>query len=156
MGTIDVHTHSVPRGWPDLGAAVGDGDLAEAEQLHEIEEGRLLRLGVLLEERGRAGDRGHLGEQRPRAVDGIELAVDLRYQGQAYEIPIAISGDLDAAAWQAAAGRFHTEHLQRYGFDMPKGKIEVVTLRVTAIGDLPLTPQRVWQAIDSAAPTGHP
>jgi carbon-monoxide dehydrogenase large subunit len=29
-------------------------------------------------------------------------------------------------------------------------------LGVTAIDDLPLTPQRVWQAIDSVPPTGHP
>lgn len=67
----------------------------------------------------------------------VELALDLRYQGQAYELPIPIGSNLDSAAWAAAAARFHIEHKQRYGFDMPNAKIEVVTLRVTAIGNLP-------------------
>jgi N-methylhydantoinase A len=67
----------------------------------------------------------------------IACAVDLRYRGQAYELPIAVGPRLDAAAWQDAAARFHAEHKRRYGFDEPFAGIEVVTLRVTAIGHLP-------------------
>lgn len=67
----------------------------------------------------------------------VELALDLRYQSQAYELPIPIGASLDSADWSNAAARFHIEHKQRYGFDMPNAKIEVVTLRVTAIGNLP-------------------
>lgn len=74
----------------------------------------------------------------------ISVALDLRYAGQAYELPIPAQAPLDAAAWAAAPGQFHTEHKLLYGFDQPFAKIEVVNLRVTAIGNLPkltLTPQ---------------
>ena len=67
----------------------------------------------------------------------IEIAVDLRYQGQAYELPIEIDGEINEATWLRAAERFNQEHLRRYGFEMPGARIEVVTLRVTAIGNLP-------------------
>lgn len=67
----------------------------------------------------------------------IQIALDLRYKGQAYELPIGVAGRLDAAAWQDAAARFHQEHKRRYGYDQPFAHVEVVTLRVTAIGRLP-------------------
>jgi N-methylhydantoinase A len=44
---------------------------------------------------------------------------------------------LDAMAWNDAAMRFHEEHKRRYGYDQRAVPVEVVTLRVTAIGSLP-------------------
>jgi N-methylhydantoinase A len=67
----------------------------------------------------------------------IDLAVDLRYRGQAYELPIRVSLPLDTAAWNDAASRFHAEHKRRYGYDQPFVPVEAVTLRATAIGTLP-------------------
>jgi N-methylhydantoinase A len=67
----------------------------------------------------------------------IEIALDLRYRGQAYELPTAVALPLDAAAWREAATRFHAEHKRRYGYDQPRVPVEVVTLRVSAIGSLP-------------------
>jgi N-methylhydantoinase A len=67
----------------------------------------------------------------------IAVALDLRYRGQAYELPIAIAPHLDRAVASEAAQRFHVEHKRHYGFDEPFAPIEVVTLRVTAIGKLP-------------------
>ena len=67
----------------------------------------------------------------------VELAADLRYQGQAYELPISIANRLDRQGWEDAVERFHREHHQRYGFDQPFAKVEVVTLRTTAVGNLP-------------------
>lgn len=73
----------------------------------------------------------------PEGNQSLEIALDLRYQGQAYEIPLPVSFPLDAAAWASAAERFHNEHMQRYGFDQRFTDVEVVTLRVTGIGLLP-------------------
>jgi N-methylhydantoinase A len=73
----------------------------------------------------------------PVADRVMEIALDLRYRSQAYELPIAVSAPLDAAAWRAAGERFHAEHKRRYGFDQPFAAVEVVTVRVTAIGNLP-------------------
>jgi N-methylhydantoinase A len=67
----------------------------------------------------------------------VEISVDLRYRGQAYELPISIPPSLDEAAWENAAQRFHEEHKRRYGFEQPFIGVEVVTIRVSAIGNLP-------------------
>jgi N-methylhydantoinase A len=67
----------------------------------------------------------------------IEVALDVRYRGQAYEIPIRVTLPLDAPAWSDAAAQFHDEHKRRYGYDQQLVPVEVVTLRVTAIGTLP-------------------
>src|SRR3546814_5747786 len=71
------------RYWPALldldlmgeGAAVGDGDLLEAEHLGEVEEGVDVLHAELGEHRQQAGDRGHLGEDRSGAVEGVDAAV---------------------------------------------------------------------------------
>jgi N-methylhydantoinase A len=76
-------------------------------------------------------------EAVPPADREIAVALDLRYRGQAYELPLTISPRLDSVVVRELAQRFHGEHKQRYGFDAPSAAIEVVTLRVTAIGKLP-------------------
>lgn len=73
----------------------------------------------------------------PEGERAIEVALDLRYRGQAYELPIRVGLPLDAAAWDAAAEHFHEEHKRRYGYDQRHVPVEVVTLRVMAVGTLP-------------------
>ncbi len=76
-------------------------------------------------------------EAVPPQDRAVEVDLDLRYHGQAYELPIRVTAPLDAARWRDAGARFHAEHKRRYGFDQPSADIEVVTLRVTALGALP-------------------
>ncbi len=71
------------------------------------------------------------------AQSELQLAADLRYRGQAFELLVP----LDAAALNDAgiAGlceRFHTLHRQRFSFDDPQETVELVTLRLSAIGKL--------------------
>jgi N-methylhydantoinase A len=73
----------------------------------------------------------------PESDRAIEVALDVRYRGQAYEIPIRVRLPLDELAWNDAAAHFHDEHKRRYGYDQRLVPVEVVTLRVTAIGTLP-------------------
>ncbi len=73
----------------------------------------------------------------PPAARTVECALDLRYQGQSYELSIPVPPRLAAADLEDAAARFHVEHRRRYGFDEPFARVEVVTLRATAIGSLP-------------------
>jgi N-methylhydantoinase A len=73
----------------------------------------------------------------PEPDRAIEVALDLRYRGQAYEIPIQVTLPLDETAWSEASAQFHDEHKRRYGYDQRLVPVEVVTLRVTAIGTLP-------------------
>lgn len=58
----------------------------------------------------------------------FNASVDLRYQGQAYEltIPFHPNDDLQAV--------FHAFHKKTYGHDLPERKVEAVNLRLQAIG----------------------
>lgn len=63
---------------------------------------------------------------------------DLRYQGQGYELSIALPGgivtnDTIKSVWQA----FHAAHKAEYGHDFQASPIEVVNLRCTASAKLP-------------------
>lgn len=83
-----------------------------------------------------------------RGQRSIEIALDLRYQGQAYEISLPVRASLDEAAWDDAAEQFHVEHKSRYGFDQRFTDVEVVTLRVTGVGIMP-KPELVAHNLDS-------
>jgi N-methylhydantoinase A len=52
-------------------------------------------------------------------------SVDLRYQGQGYELNLPVTKNLVAA--------FQSEHQQRYGYAHPRRAIELVTLRLRAV-----------------------
>ena len=64
----------------------------------------------------------------------LEIAADLRYKGQAFEMPITLGAERDEATWTDVRTRFDAAHKQLYGYDQPFAEVEVVTLRVTAIG----------------------
>jgi len=64
--------------------------------------------------------------------------LDLRYEGQAYELTVPLPGDtLDTEAVETAMDRFHTHHEQRYGYAMPTEPLELVTLRVAGTVETP-------------------
>jgi N-methylhydantoinase A len=78
------------------------------------------------------------------AEDGVEpasralnLSIDLRYKGQAFEliVPWDVPG-FDAGALDAVAERFHREHEQRFSYANRDDVVEMVTLRLEAIGKL--------------------
>jgi len=71
----------------------------------------------------------------PPARQRVERAVDLRYRGQSFDLRVSIpDGDLDAAALDVAADRFHERHERRYGHASPDEPIELVTIRLRARG----------------------
>jgi N-methylhydantoinase A len=59
----------------------------------------------------------------------IQLFVDARYQGQSYELTIPFSHQWDF--------EFHQAHQQTYGYSSPEINIELVNIRVKAIGRIP-------------------
>lgn len=69
----------------------------------------------------------------------LEVAADMRYHGQAFELLVPW-GDIavpDTAALNVLTERFHTMHRQRFSYADPQEAVEIVTLRVAAIGRLP-------------------
>ncbi|MDQ7828036.1 MAG: hydantoinase/oxoprolinase family protein [Armatimonadota bacterium] len=64
-------------------------------------------------------------------VDGrpeVAFALDMRYEGQAYELPILVDPD----RLEDAVQRFHHAHQTRFGFAESESRVEVVNARVQA------------------------
>jgi len=69
------------------------------------------------------------------AVEGVtaprlERSVDMRYVGQSFEINVPFDGN-----WGLVIGEFHARHGQRYGHAHPDEPVELVNLRVRAVGE---------------------
>jgi N-methylhydantoinase A len=56
----------------------------------------------------------------------VERSLDLRYRGQSYELNVAFVGDF--------TNRFHAAHERAYGYHDPSLPIEIVNLRLLAVG----------------------
>jgi N-methylhydantoinase A len=78
------------------------------------------------------------------AEDGVapeaqrfEWAVDLRYAGQAFDLRVALDeADFSAAGVAKATAAFHDLHCQRFSYDEPHVAVEIVALRLKAVGGL--------------------
>ncbi|MHA2298729.1 MAG: hydantoinase/oxoprolinase family protein [Candidatus Hodarchaeales archaeon] len=62
----------------------------------------------------------------------ISRKIDVRLQGQSYELPIPYDGDLEVASRE-----FDRLHEQMYGYSIPKEPRVLVNLRLSAIVELP-------------------
>ena len=75
---------------------------------------------------------GAADETDPAGALRLERSADLRYRGQSFEINVPVpAGPLDLAGLCAG---FHARHERRYGHAHPAEPVEVVNLRVRAIG----------------------
>jgi N-methylhydantoinase A/oxoprolinase/acetone carboxylase beta subunit len=65
-------------------------------------------------------------------------SVDLRYQGQSHELSVAVpSGTLTTQTLAHLHEQFHTAHARAYGYDAREDAIELVNIRLTALGVSP-------------------
>ncbi|HEV7264567.1 MAG TPA: hydantoinase/oxoprolinase family protein [Falsiroseomonas sp.] len=91
-------------------------------------------------------------EAVPREARSISPVVLMRYAGQGSELPVPWLGSIAMAEADFAAA-----HRALYGFDLPEGTPELVTLRIEARGLLPSPPPARLQAGGGAQPIGtHP
>ena len=68
----------------------------------------------------------------------VQRTAELRYAGQNYEIPVPVpGGGLGVAEVEEVLRAFAGEHRRLYGYDAPEEPVEVVTLRVQAVGAVP-------------------
>jgi N-methylhydantoinase A len=68
----------------------------------------------------------------------IELAADMRYRGQAFELTVPLRGAvLDEPALDQLIADFHAVHRQRFTYANVGAPVEIVSLRATAVGRLP-------------------
>ncbi|MFW5964375.1 MAG: hydantoinase/oxoprolinase family protein, partial [Natronomonas sp.] len=73
-----------------------------------------------------------------RVPDGLpvehERYLDVRYAGQSFDLRVPAPDDIDAAALDAVAARFHERHEARYGHAARDEPLELVTVRVRTRG----------------------
>jgi N-methylhydantoinase A/oxoprolinase/acetone carboxylase beta subunit len=68
----------------------------------------------------------------------FELSADLRYRGQAFELTVPWGEvALDENGIGEICRRFHAQHAQRFSYTSPGDAVELVTLRLAAIGRMP-------------------
>ena len=105
-------------------------------------------------------DRAHeelLAEGVDKMAIRFHVSADLRYLGQAHELNVALFDAEDAAYWaiDAAfmsniASLFHAEHLRRYAHAEDEQPVELVALRLRAMGP-PSQPPRTRMLSEEAA-----
>src|SRR5438132_83759 len=99
------------------------------------------RLGVALELFGEMEDaaRHQLGlEGFTPQEQRLVRSLDLRYQGQAFELNVALGEpSANGLALDILEAEFHRQHLAAYGHSSPGAQIELVNARLTAYGVVP-------------------
>ena len=87
-----------------------------------------------------------LARQAASATPVLHYFADVRYAGQSFDIPTALT---DRPTMQAVADSFHAEHRQRFGHAHLDAEIEIIALRLRVRGILP-APGAVPQPVTSA------
>ncbi|MBW1713043.1 MAG: hydantoinase/oxoprolinase family protein [Deltaproteobacteria bacterium] len=65
-------------------------------------------------------------------------SADMRYIRQAYELPVAVKGrPVTQSTIKALVRQFHSNHERAYGYARDQEPVELVNLRVVALGSLP-------------------
>jgi len=65
----------------------------------------------------------------------FERSLDVRYAGQSFNLRVPVpEGDVDEGALAAVAERFHALHERRYGHASPGEPLELVAVRLRAVG----------------------
>jgi N-methylhydantoinase A/oxoprolinase/acetone carboxylase beta subunit len=88
----------------------------------------------------------------PEAARAIEIAADLRYRGQAFELLVPWP---EAPEIPPLLARFHATHRARFSYAAEGEAVEIVTLRATAIGRLPKPEEETPTPPDAATAPGR-
>ncbi len=74
----------------------------------------------------------------PPAERRVLRSADLRYHGQSFELPVTVPpGSLSAADLLRLRDEFHAMHERAYGYAAPEDPVELVNVRLAAIGVTP-------------------
>jgi N-methylhydantoinase A len=107
----------------------------------EVSPSALERDYRLLEEAARSS---LAAEGYPDDAIALSRSADMRYSGQAYELPVAVpDGELDVARMMAD---FNTEHLRTYGHASESDPVDVVSVKV--LGRVASMHETVLEALD--------
>lgn len=66
----------------------------------------------------------------------LERSLDIRYQGQEHYLNVPIEGEITSELLEESGKRFHLEHENTYGHAAADEPVEIVNLRLSAVGKL--------------------
>ena len=96
--------------------------------LETVNDGTIEYLALLLEEIITQARDDLKAEDIPRDNRHYIASLDMRYQGQAYELNVPADGTVDLR------DLFHETHHRTYGHSIPERTVELVNLRLRAVG----------------------
>jgi len=91
-------------------------------------------------------------ERVPRDRQRLSFSADLRYIGQYHEVNVPMTSiEIESLDRGALSARFHARHDQLYGYSAPGAPLELVSVRLTAVGqtDKPRLPVSERRTADS-------
>lgn len=87
----------------------------------------------------------------PEARRRFERSVDARYRRQSYELSVPVPDPPFAAdVVEEVAAAFHNRHLQTYGHENRSEPVQLVNLRLSAIGEIPSIRLRAQPAAEAS------
>jgi N-methylhydantoinase A len=155
---LGIPTVLVP---PSPGIASAIGMLA-TDVRHEFVATRRTRLDRLTPEAlealfadfTREGDARLERDAVPPAERRMLRSADLRYHGQSFELPVTVPpGPLTAADVERIRRDFHAQHERAYGYAAPEDAVELVNVRLAAIG---VTPKPRRAPLPEGGPSAAP
>lgn len=75
-----------------------------------------------------------LKENIPEKKHQYQLFYDIRYKGQGYELTVETSGKTSTSSLKESVEAFHEKHREIYGYSTPNEPVEIVNLKLRAIG----------------------
>ena len=83
----------------------------------------------------REGERNLIAEGIPAPRIRIQASLDIRYVGQFNEVGVHAPAQLTDAELRELKTRFHRLHDELYGYSMPDAELEVINIRLSALGE---------------------
>ncbi|WP_254840892.1 hydantoinase/oxoprolinase family protein [Natronomonas marina] len=112
--------------------------LLVSDVTHEVARSRVRPWGAVAADDLRARFERFEREGEARVPDGLPVEhdryVDLRYEGQSFDLRVPVPEPVEAATLSAVADRFHERHAERYGHAAPGEPLELVAVRVRTRG----------------------
>jgi N-methylhydantoinase A len=131
-------------------------DLART-RIVPLDAAHLDQINALARDLTREGEALLDGDRMPPERRSLGLAADLRYRGQAFELMVPLNAlTLTEASLRDLIERFHQLHHQRFSFDDRGESVELVTLRLSALGLLATAKPATWPAEATSAANPPP
>jgi len=126
----------IPGGFSALGLLVTDLQRDYARTFYErLDRATPDAVGAVLGDMEKAGQAMLESAGAPPETQAFRRSADLRYVRQAYELSVPLDdGPVTADSLERLGQRFHERHRQTYGHDNPDEAVQIVNLRLSAIG----------------------